>query len=355
MLRISGFLHPLGASSLAAAALLVLDGGAAVGETYALRNDGDSVVGRAVRVPARYEDTLLDIGRQFDMGYTELRLANPTVDLFLPGAGTSVLIPSQFVLPNTPEEGIVLNLPEMRLYYYPKASPGEVKRVVTHPVSIGRIGWETPRGLTRIASKIVDPVWYPPSSIRAEHAAYGDPLPTKVPPGPDNPLGRHAMRLGWAQYLIHGTNKPLGIGMRVSHGCIRMFPEDIESLFTTVAIGTPVRVINQPAKVGWLGSELYLEVHPAAAELRLDGEPDVTQAVRRIIESVPEGARIGVDWAAVERVSVERRGIPQLIGHRLDSTAEESVIVSVESEVRAPPVGRAPPHSTEERAIQSLW
>ncbi len=325
-----------------ALALLVLASGVATGETYPLRDDGDTVVGRLTLVAARYEDTLLDIGRRFDMGYTELRLANPAVDTFLPGEGTSVLVPSQFVLPNAPYEGLVLNLPEMRLYYYPEPEARGSRRVVTHPVSIGRIGWETPQGLTRVVAKVEDPTWFPPKSIRAEHAAKGAPLPARVPPGPDNPLGRHAIRLGWPQYLIHGTNRPYSIGMRVSHGCVRMYPEDIERLFASVAPGAPVRVINQPAKVGWLGTDLYLEVHPAAAELRHDGEPDITRSVWRIVEAVPEKEWVSVDWAAVERISVERRGIPRVIGRRLDSAQRFGTDPEVE-------------RGAQRGVVESLW
>jgi L,D-transpeptidase ErfK/SrfK len=298
--------------------LLLVAAGRASAQMYILSVDSDELIGRTVVVQTEYEDTMLDIGRQFNVGFEELRLANPDVDAFLPGEGTSIKIPRGFVLPDAPQEGLVLNLPEMRLYYYPKSRSGEPVRVITHPVSIGRVGWETPRGLTHVAAKKVDPVWYPPESIRDEHAAEGRPLPKVVPAGPDNPLGRHAIRLGWPEYLIHGTNKPDGVGMRVSHGCIRMFPEDIEALYSQTPVGTPVRVVNQPIKAGWSGGTLFLEVHPAAAELKLDKTPDVNEALQRVIDAAPLGVTVTVDWAEVERVARARQGIPAPVGQRLD-------------------------------------
>ena len=215
-------------------------------ETFWLPREGDSVVGHLQGAVASQEDTLLDIGRRYNVGYEELKLANPGVDPWIPGAGTLIVIPSRFILPDTPRTGIVLNLAELRLYYYPDPVDAPRRRVITHPISIGRVGWSTPLGTTSIVSKIVNPTWYPPASIRAEAEADGEPLPRVVPPGPDNPLGTHALALAKKGYLIHGTNKPFGLGMRVSHGCVRMFPEDIISLYESVPVGTPVHVVNQP-------------------------------------------------------------------------------------------------------------
>ena len=325
--------------------LCLLMTGTAGAQTYVLPVDGDNMVGELVVVETQYEDTLLDIGRQFNVGYEELRLANPGVDPFLPGEGTTLTIPRTFLLPDTPRKGLVLNLPEMRLYYYPEHRSGEPIEVVTHPVSIGRVGWETPRGLTRVASKTKDPAWYPPESIREEHAADGRPLPKVVPAGPDNPLGRHAIRLGWPQYLIHGTNKPDGVGMRVSHGCIRMFPEDIEALYSRLPLGTPVHVVNQPIKVGWSGDTLFLEAHPAAAELRLDETPDVNEALQRVIDAAPLGVTVTVDWDTVERVARARQGVPTAVGYGLDGDTMRAG--------SAPSNG--PPSGESDAAIESLW
>lgn len=276
---------------------------------------GSDVVGELQVIRARYEDTFLDIARAYDVGYDELIDANPGVDPWLPGAGTRIVLPTQFVLPDAPREGIVLNLAAKRLFYYPKPKPGELPQVVTHPVGIGREGWATPLGTTKVVAKTRDPVWVVPPSIRREHAEAGDPLPARVPAGPDNPLGRYALRLGLPSYLIHGTNKPGGIGMRVSHGCIQLFPEDIEALFAEVPVGTPVRIVNQPRLLGWRGDNLYLEVHPpleddtryrdaarAAAELEA--------AMVQRLEARPAAAGATVDAALVEGAVAGARGYP---------------------------------------------
>ena len=230
--------------------------------TYDLPADGSDIVGEISITTATFDDTLVDIARRHGVGYQDIVRANPGVNVWVPGEGTDVILPTQFVLPPGPREGIVLNLPEYRLYYFPQPAAGETAQVITYPISIGRQDWETPLGVTRIIAKAVNPSWYPPQSVREEHAAEGRPLASVVPPGPDNPLGKHAMRLGLPGYLIHGTNRPAGVGMRVTHGCLRMFPEDIEVLFDLVSIDTRVRIINEPVKIGWQGGELVMEVHP---------------------------------------------------------------------------------------------
>lgn len=235
--------------------------------TYDLAPDGSALIGRTHWTSVCADDTLLDIGRHFDLGYWDMVLANPGVDIWLPGAGTRVLVPRRFILPKGPRDGIVVNIPELRLYYYPPAAKGKkgqdkVRKVITHPAGLGRQDWATPLGHTVVVDKIVHPAWYPPSSIRAEHAARGDKLPGIVPAGPDNPLGQYALLLNIPGYLIHGTNKPYGVGMRVSHGCVRLYPEDIASLFGEVARGTPVHIVEQPYKLTWHQGELLLEVQP---------------------------------------------------------------------------------------------
>src|SRR5690606_15287792 len=242
--------------------LLVLVTGPALAREYVIP-EGADVVGEPLVIRSRYEDTFVALARQYNVGFEALRRANPDVDPWLPGEGTEIVIPSQFVLPRAPREGIVVNVAELRLYYFPDK---DGRRVITHPISIGRQDWSTPLGTTTITAKQANPSWYPPQSIREEHAAMGDPLPAVVPPGPDNPLGKHALRLGLPGYLIHGTNKPSGVGMRVTHGCIRMFPEDIEALYESVPVGTKVRIVNQPYKLGWSAEGLYLEAHPPLEE-----------------------------------------------------------------------------------------
>lgn len=222
----------------------------------------DNVVGTLQLITANKEDTLSDIARRFNLGYEEIVSANPGVDPWLPGKGTKIVIPTQFVLPDAPHQGIVVNLAAMRLFYFPKRKAGKPQKVITHPVGIGRVQRKTPEGITRVTSKIESPSWIPTPSIRKEHAKNGNPLPAVVPPGPDNPMGTHVLKLGWTYYAIHGTDKPPSIGLRGSHGCLRMYPEDIVGIYEEVPVGTPVRVVNQPRLFGWHGSTLYLQSYP---------------------------------------------------------------------------------------------
>ena len=222
----------------------------------------DDVVGSLQVITANQDDTLSDIARRFNLGYEEIVNANPEVDPWLPKAGTKIVIPTQFVLPDAPRQGIVINLAAMRLFYFPKTKTGQPQKVITHPLGIGRVEWKTPEGMTRVASKKENPSWIPTPSIRKEHAKNGDPLPAIVPPGPDNPMGTHVLKLDWPSYAIHGTDKPPSIGLRGSHGCLRMYPEDIVCIYNDVPVGTPVRVVNQPQLLGWRDRTLYLQAYP---------------------------------------------------------------------------------------------
>lgn len=355
------------------ALLVVLSGMTPVqAESFSLPQAGDDIIGALRHTKARQEDTLIDIARRFSVGQDEMVMANQNVDRWLPKGGTDILIPQEFILPDAPRSGIVVNIPEMRMYYFPvKARPAPAKtssssarksaapvckpgtgvsqpgkpvakpaasgaktqsaktapanagktgsaakpssspakgtaasakgaaakslpakapvcqpgkkvevvqapvapaqpdfesaamgQVITYPVSMGRMDWRTPLGMTRVVDKQKDPSWTPPASIKREHAAKGDPLPDVVPPGPDNPLGKYAMRLGVSGYLIHGTDaaKADGIGMRVTHGCMRMYNEDVAKLFPLVPVGAPVYLVNQPVKLGWKNGWLYMEV-----------------------------------------------------------------------------------------------
>lgn len=236
-------------------------------ETHLLPPPGIDLIGATKVHHARYEDTLMDIARLHDLGYDEILQANPDVDRWLPGNGTPVVLPARFILPPYPREGVVLNVAEKRLYYFPSTSGTEKPTVTTHPIGVGRMDWETPLGETKIVRKVANPDWRPPASIKKEHLdRYGEVLPDLVPAGPDNPLGAFALRLGIPGYLIHGTNKRDGVGSRVSHGCVRLYNEDIEHLFGQVRVGTPVHIINEPIKVGWYASELYIEVHAPLEE-----------------------------------------------------------------------------------------
>ncbi len=297
---------------------------------------GDSLIGEEQIVLAREEDTLIDIARRHNLGFDDIVNANPAVDTWLPREGTPVLLPLRHLLPATPREGIVINVAEKRLYYYPgtyspaikvantkkggKATPPArvaATAVEVHPVSIGRSDWNTPIVSTRVVRKATDPVWYPPEALRAEHAADGDYLPEVVTPGPDNPLGQYALYLGTPSYLIHGTNKAFGIGMQVTHGCIRMYPEDIQHLYEAVAVGTPVHIVNQPYKVGWSNGVLYVEVHPwlegSPAE-QVSNKSLLTTMITTAINPYPD---YPIDWQTVELLGIEARGVPVAVGPTL--------------------------------------
>lgn len=269
-----------------------------------------AVVGKIQVVLAREEDTLSDLARLYNLGYEEIRQANPGVDPWLPGDGTEVVLPTQFTLPDAPREGIVLNLASMRFFYYPEPEGDEPPKVITHPIGIGRIGWATPTGSTGVTYKATDPVWWPPPSIRAEHREMGDPLPAKVPPGPDNPLGEYVLGLGMPGYLIHGTNKPYGVGMRVSHGCIRLYPEDIQKLFDGVSVGTPVHIVDQPYLVGWLDGALYLEAHRPLQDDEHDWEDGMRTLVEHAVARRAAAHVVVIDWEKVEVIVRENLGLP---------------------------------------------
>jgi len=312
---------------------------AAQAEQFELPPDDNDVVGALTVVAARADETLLDLARRHGLGYEDIVRANPEVDTWLPGEGTEVLLPTRYVLPPGPRKGVILNLAEYRMYYFPEPKDGEPAIVMTYPMSIGRMDWETPLGLTRIISKVRSPTWYPPESVRAEHAADGDPLPRIVPPGPKNPLGAFAMRLGLPGYLIHSTNRPAGVGMRVTHGCIRMFPEDIRFLFDQVSVNTPVRIINEPVKVGWHGDELVMEVHRAleivpfetdSGEITNEVLPEdlLVQPERNILTALTEqfvaatNTRAGeLDWERAEDLLERADGIPMPVGRTIKNAA----------------------------------
>ncbi|MBT8100085.1 MAG: L,D-transpeptidase family protein, partial [Gammaproteobacteria bacterium] len=169
-------------------------------EIYELPPEGFDVIGSVSTITVRHEDTLIDIARRHGLGYEDIVRANPGVSIWVPGEGTEVVLPTQYVLPPGPREGVVLNLAEYRMYYYPKAKAGEPAYVMTYPISIGRMDWETPLGSTKVIAKARNPTWYPPQSVLDEHEADGDPLPRIVPPGPENPPGAFAMRLGLPGY-----------------------------------------------------------------------------------------------------------------------------------------------------------
>lgn len=269
------------------------------------------IIGIAGEYIIEAQDTLLDIARRFDLGFVELRAANPTTDVWLPAAGTRLRLPTAHILPDVDRTGIVINLPEQRLYYF-RRWPSSV---LTFPLGTPRVGCPIPRGTTTVIRKRTQPTWTPPPSLRAERPG----LPDRVPAGPSNPLGEYALDLGWRGFLIHGTNKPDGIGRRVTHGCIRLYPEDIERLFAEVPLGARVNIIDQPIKLGWSDGILYLEAHPtmdALDAIELQGvvprRDDGTgcQEARPMIRAKAGALEIRLDWDAACQALRERRGLP---------------------------------------------
>jgi L,D-transpeptidase ErfK/SrfK len=295
---------------------------AAQATVYQLTGPDDEVVGEDQTVVTVYEDTLYDLARKYSLGSEEIIRVNPGVDPWLPGAGKQIIIPGRHILPPGPHEGIVVNLPEHRLYYYPKPQRGKPREVITYPVSIGKMDWHTPIGETHVIGKERNPVWFPPESVRKEHAAAGDPLPTRVPSGPDNPLGLFAMRLaaGNGTYMIHGTNNPIAVGLAVTHGCIRMYPEDVAQLFPMIPVGETVRLINQPVKVAWVDGELLLEAHPPVDAEGQSFEPNVDQFADLLRAAVGDST-VAIHWDYAREVLQQADGVLATVGLEADLSA----------------------------------
>lgn len=276
---------------------------------FDVARNGDTVVGTVRTVRLEQPTAALDLAQRYSVGLAELQRANPKVRGMRGGTvpeGAEVILPTQYILPDAPRRGIVINLAERRLFYFPGDGEDEPREVVAFAAAVGRDEWETPVGETRVAERIVDPPWHPPASIRAEHEEeHGIPLPQVIPPGPDNPLGKYALRLGWNKHLIHGTNAPASIGQRASHGCVRLYPRDMAWLFEEVREGTPVRLVDQPLKMGMRDGALYVESHsPISA-------PELRQRAAQRIEawaSRKHGRRIDPD--AVKRALSAPTGLP---------------------------------------------
>jgi len=300
----------------------------------------DDVVGQVQVTISSKEDTLPDIARRFNLGYEEIVRANPGVDPWLPGAGKEIVLPTQFVLPSANRNGIVINIAAMRLFYFPPAKPGEKQVVYTHPIGIGRVGWQTPEGSTKVISKQKDPVWIPPASVRKEHKENGEILPARVPAGPDNPLGKYKVTLGWPSYLIHGTNKPYGVGLRSSHGCIRLSPEDVEKIFAMVNPGTPVTVVNQPFVFGWHEGELYLQGYDVLEDDKRDwskSQPKLlSKTLSKRIQAELAARKATVDWQRVAQITKDPRGL--VLSVSTPDQTEDSLIAA------APRVENRIPH-----------
>jgi L,D-transpeptidase ErfK/SrfK len=269
------------------------------------------VVGYVQRTTIGKEDTFSDIARRFDVGYQEVVLANPGVDPWLPGVGREVVVPTEFVLPAAPHQGIVVNVAAMRLFYFPPHKKDEQQVVYTYPIGIGREGWKTREGTTTVISHTKNPVWVVPRSVREEHARDGDKLPAEVPPGPDNPLGQYRLRLGWPTYLIHGTNKPYGVGMRVSHGCMHLYPEDIAELFNLVPIGTKVTIVNQPYVFGWKADTLYLQAYAVMEDDNRDWAKHRENLLAPVLDAkARQQITEQSEWANIDELAQAPRGVP---------------------------------------------
>ena len=288
-----------------------------IAATYVLSDQRSDVIGGVDEVIATADDTLLDIARRFDLGYNEIVAANPDIDPWLPTAGVPVIVPAYFILPGAPRNGIVINLAEMRLYYYPphdQASSDTLPRVMTYPIGIGQEGWSTPIGVSSVMEKIPHPAWTVPDSIIAQYAQEGQKLAKIMPPGPDNPLGEYALRLENPRFLIHGTNKPFGVGRRVSHGCIRMYPEDIDELFHLVTVGTRVWIIDQPYKIGQQDSDIMMEAHDPITGPGAPASNNLVQVIATATAITKSPQKSEVSEIAMQ-VALQHSGIPRRITH----------------------------------------
>lgn len=287
------------------------------GARFVLPPDGSPVIGSDTTISSHYQDTLFDIARRYGLGYEEIVRANPGVDIWLPGEGTRILLPRRRILPPGTREGIVVNLPEHRLYYFPKPAKNEVPVVISYPVSIGKDGDSTPVGQTHIIAKIQHPSWVPTRSIRNEHAARGEPLPSVIGPSADNPIGDFKMRLGFGTgtYEIHGTNKPVSVGMAATYGCIGMYPEDLAALYSMVSVGTPVRLIDVPVKLAWSADNLLVEAHPAIGT----GGRSPARTLEQLAEELRgplQRARVLILWERARQALERADGVIAAVGSR---------------------------------------
>lgn len=301
-------------SMAAAAAVLMTVPALAASGKGGWRDFAGTHIGDNMSYTTKYEDTLITIARNFNLGFVELRAANPYVDPWMPGEGVNMTLPAMFLLPPGPRRGVVINLPEMRMYAYMKS--GQPPQ--SYPLGIGREGLQTPSGTTTVVRKAEGPIWRPTPRMRAEDKT----LPAEVHPGPDNPMGTHAMYLGWPQYAIHGTNKPYGIGRRSSSGCLRMYPEDIVKVFGMVPVGTNVTVINEPVKAAWVGNKFYVEAHPTIEQAdRMEqqgGLPgyQLSESEMKVIADVAGADAHLIDWTILRQVIRERNGMPIAVATR---------------------------------------
>jgi L,D-transpeptidase ErfK/SrfK len=296
------------------------------GATFLLPTDGSTVVGQLHVVTADSRNTLVDIARHYDLGYEEITLANPGVSVWVPGEGTRIVVPTEFILPPQPWVGIVVNIPQRRLYYFPPHTAKEPATVVTFPIGIARPGWPTPLGSTRIIAKEKDPSWVVPKNIQEEHRSQGEVnFPDYFPPGPNNPMGMLALETGFSQIFIHGTNRPWGVGTQVSHGCIHLYPENAAFLFPRVPVGTPVRIINQPVMVGDRDHLIYLSVSAPIDEYPVPEGGLFMQAMEALTRYTPK-----INWDRVQQTVNARQVVPVPVN--ADAPSLEQILAAIKPE-----------------------
>jgi L,D-transpeptidase ErfK/SrfK len=274
---------------------------------YSLPHEGN-MVGEMRVVTASAASTLYDIARHYDLGTEEIAGANPGVDMWLPKAGQRVVLPTVYILPPKPWTGLVVNVGARRVYYFPKPKQGEQAVVITYPLGIARDNWPTPIGMTRIAAKVKNPSWVVPKDILEEHLKDGNPLPHVVPPGPDNPMGLLALRTAMTGIYIHGTSEPWGVGDRVSHGCMHLYPEDVSELFPRIPVGAPVRIVDQPYQVGERDGVLYMAGYEPLPDYHNPKTPE-----QRAVDAVTlfQGKHILiVDWDVVKKIAAMNSTVP---------------------------------------------
>ena len=280
--------------------------------SYTLPPANESIIGNVQYVAANSGDNVVNIAQRFNLGFNALLSANPELDMARSFAsGTQIVIPTEHILPS-PRQGIVVNLPEMRMYYYPKGT----NTVLTYPIGIGKIGRTIPITNTAIIRKAKDPVWVPPPSIREFNLEQGIVLPKVMPPGPDNPLGQYAIYMRLPTYLIHSTIFPESVGKRASFGCIRMYESDIEDFFPSIVQGIPVAIINQPVKLGWEQRSLMIEAHEPLEEHAQGPGSTLSSMVQMVASKINHQPTL-VDWQMINYLSTHRDGIPHEVGVQL--------------------------------------
>jgi L,D-transpeptidase ErfK/SrfK len=286
---------------------------------------GEDVIGGLAIIRLETGDTLPDIARHFSLGINAISAANPGVDVWVPEARERIMLPLSFILPDTPRKGIVVNLATMRLFQYKE--DGTSLLVTTYPVGIGTDERPTPTGRMHVARKAVRPTWHVPASIAVDHRKKGDILPKAVPPGPDNPLGEYALYLSKSGYLIHGTNKPASIGLTATNGCLRLYPENVKTLFDDTPVKTPVLIVNQPYLIGQRNGVLYLEAHAPTEE----SDALESEKLYKKLRTIEKKTQRTLDWKKVREAQAEARGIPVPI-FELSQGSEKEAAKPVEVE-----------------------